>query len=458
MKFRTIGRVLAGATAAGLALALTACSSGTAASSATAESFDSSKQYNITVWSWEPTIAADSDVLTAFKKAYPNINVTVTNVGSSADQYTALSNALQAGSGLPDVAQIEYYALPQYAIGSNLADLSSYGASDLSDKYTTGTWNSVNQTTSEGVSGIYGLPVDSGPMALFYNKTVFDKAGIADAPKTWDEFYEDAKKIHALGDKYYITSDSGDAGFMTSMIWSLDPSAIKVDGTNVTVDFSSEKVSKFVSIWQKLIDENLISTTIGGWSDDWFKGLSDGTLASLVTGAWMPANLMQNSPKASGNFRVALAPTIDGTAANSENGGSSLAVLQKSENKAAAYKFVEFVSAGDGEALRIQAGNFPALKSTLANSEFLSSTGAYASEDLLAYFGGQEYNTVLAQAAADVNAGWTYLPFQVAANSKFADTVGQAFSGKTSLTDGLSSWADTIVEYGNGQGYTVTKG
>lgn len=35
--------------------------------------------------------------------------------------------------------------------------------------------------------------------------------------KTWDEFYQDAKKIHTLGDNYYITSDTGGAGFYDSM-------------------------------------------------------------------------------------------------------------------------------------------------------------------------------------------------------------------------------------------------
>ena len=37
--------------------------------------------------------------------------------------------------------------------------------------------------------------------------------------KTWDEFYQDAKKIHTLGDNYYITSDTGVAGFYDSMNW-----------------------------------------------------------------------------------------------------------------------------------------------------------------------------------------------------------------------------------------------
>lgn len=466
MRYTLIRRAVAAASVLAVGATLAACSSDSAsgqsgesgADAAPAESFDSSKEYDITVWSWEPTIQQDSDVVKAFEEENPNVKVTVTNVGGAADTYTALSNALQAGSGLPDVSQIEYYALPQYAISSALADLTPYGAGDLEGQYTTGTWNAVNQTTAKGVSGIFGLPVDSGPMALFYNEEVFDEAGIDTPPATWEEFYEAAKKIHDLGDNYYITADSGDAGFLTSMMWQLAPSAFTVDGQDITVDLTSADFQEWVAIWQKMIDEGLINTSISPWSDEWFKGFGDGTLGSLVTGAWMPANFLANSPEASGKFRVAAIPTLDGQPANAENGGSSLGVLDASPNKAAAYQFAEFVSHGEGAKLRVQGGNFPSLQATLDDPDFQSSTGDYAAPDLLSYFGDQEYNKVLAEGAAAVNPGWNYLPFEVAVNSKFADTAGQAYSGSgTTLKDGLDSWADTIVEYGNEQGYTVTK-
>ena len=48
-------------------------------------------------------------------------------------------------------------------------------------------------------------------MALFYNKEVFDKHGIA-VPTTWDEYLEAARKLHKADPKAYITSDTGDAG------------------------------------------------------------------------------------------------------------------------------------------------------------------------------------------------------------------------------------------------------
>jgi multiple sugar transport system substrate-binding protein len=46
---------------------------------------------------------------------------------------------------------------------------------------------------------MYGMPDLSSARALFYNKDLFTKAGIAAPPKTWDEFEADAKKIQALG-------------------------------------------------------------------------------------------------------------------------------------------------------------------------------------------------------------------------------------------------------------------
>ena len=46
----------------------------------------------------------------------------------------------------------------------------------------------------------YGFPDLSSARAFFYNTDLFTKAGIANAPKTWDELKDAATKITALGD------------------------------------------------------------------------------------------------------------------------------------------------------------------------------------------------------------------------------------------------------------------
>ena len=105
--------------------------------------------------------------------------------------------------------------------------------------------------------------------------------------------------------------------------------------------------------------------------------------------------------------------------------------------------------AGDGVATRLEGGNFPATLADLTDEKFLAEESEY--------FGGQKINEVLSASATGVVPDWQYLPYQVYANSIFPDTVGQAYTGSTPLSDGLTAWQESIVKYGNEQGFTVSE-
>jgi len=107
----------------------------------------------------------------AFEKAYPKIKVNLVNAGNGTAEYTKLQNAIKAGSGVPDIAQIEYYAVPQFALGGSLVNLANYGLSSDKSQFSTAIWDSVN------VNGqLVGLPQDTGPMTLWYNQTSTEQA------------------------------------------------------------------------------------------------------------------------------------------------------------------------------------------------------------------------------------------------------------------------------------------
>ena len=440
-------KVAAAATAAMLALAAcgggdddksTSGSSGSGSGSEADVTAALAKGGNLTVWAWDQTI---KDVAAGFQKKYPNVKVNLVNAGTGDKQYTALQNAVAAGSGVPDVAQIEYYAVLQFALSKSLANISGYGASSLKSDFTPGPWNAVTPS-----GGVYGLPLDSGPMALFYNKEVFDKYKIS-VPTTWAEYVEDARKLHKANPKVYLTGDTGDAGFTTSMIWQAGGKPYTVDGTNVTINLADAGSSKFATTWQPMITEKLVAS-VPPWTDQWFKALGDGTIASLPTGAWMPGNLASGAAAASGKWRVAPMPQWDaGGSASAENGGSSLGVLDKSANKPLAYAFVKYASVEEGKDIRIKGGAFPSTTADLTSQAFLDTP--------FPYFGGQKANEIFAKSAQDVVTGWTYLPFQVYANSIFNDTVGKAYISGTTLADGLKAWQDQSAKYGTEQGFTV---
>ncbi|MFF1697866.1 ABC transporter substrate-binding protein [Streptomyces sp. NPDC058257] len=394
----------------------------------------------VKVWAWEPTL---KKVVADFEEEHPAVDVELVNAGTNKDQYTALQNAISAKKGVPDVAQVEYYALSQYALTKSITDLAPFGADKLKDSYSPGPWNAVKSG-----EGVYALPMDSGPMALFYNKKVFDKHKIK-VPTTWDAYLQAARKLHKADPKAYITSDTGEAGLTTSLLWQAGARPYKVDGTKVGIDFSDKGASAYTETWQKLIDEKLIAP-INPWTDEWYKAFGDGTIATLPSGAWMPANFASGVKEASGDWRAAPLPQwTAGDKASAENGGSSLALPELGRNKELAYAFVEYANSGKGVQTRISEGAFPATTKDLRSKAFQNTE--------FPYFGGQKANKVFARSAANVADDWKYLPYQVYANSIFNDTAGKAYVSGTPLSKALKSWQDASVKYGNEQGFSVQK-
>ncbi|MCH4158848.1 MAG: extracellular solute-binding protein [Bifidobacterium minimum] len=299
--------------------------------------------------------------------------------------------------------------------------------------------------------------MDSGPNALFYNKAIFDKAGVTSVPTTWQEYYAAAKKIHALGSDYYITSDAGDNNQSTvfmSLIAQAGGKPFTVDGEKIGIDLTGDAgTRKTVNYWQKMIDEGLVNTKVSSWSDEWNRGLGDGTIASLIIGAWMPNNLLSGAPKASGNFRIATIPQWEsGENVNSENGGSSLVMIKGTKNKDAAWKFMDYVCHDSkGIKARIDAGAFPADKNTLKASWFLS-----GNDKLTTYFGGQQYNKVLAEAASQDIGDFQFLPFWSQVQNTFGDYAGKAYRRDEKLSTAMSDFQKSLIDYGKQQGFTVT--
>lgn len=448
MKNHTMRRALAAGAGLALAGTLAACGGGSegggggGADGATAEEIEAALQEGgeLTYWTWTPQAQAQVD---AFEAAYPNVDVELVDTSGTADSNQALQNAIAAGKGVPDVVQVEYQSLLQFQLPGQLTDLTDYGFGELESLYTPSTWGAVAQN-----DGIWGLPQDSGPMAFFYNQAAFDKHGV-DVPTTWAEYLEAGKALKESDPDVCIASDAGDAGATTSMIWQAGGQPFRAEGEEVTIDLTDEGTQKWVDAYQPIIDADILCD-IPGWTDEWFAGLGDGSIATVTFGAWGPGVLENSVPDGAGDWRVAPMLTYDDTPVNAENGGSAQAVPADAPNKLLGAGFLKWLNSSDESIDEFMAtGGFPATVKQLESDEFLS----YESD----YFGGQKINEVLAGGADNVVEGWQYLPWQSYANGIFADTVGQAWLGETTLADGLAAWQAENVKYGTDQGFTVSE-
>jgi multiple sugar transport system substrate-binding protein/raffinose/stachyose/melibiose transport system substrate-binding protein len=183
-------RLIAGfAAAAAAVLVLTGCSSGSSA--------DSSQSKDALTWAmW---ISGKEDKA-AWQKVADTVqtddDIDVTIQGSPFNDYwTKLRTQLSTGTA-PCIVSIQSLRAANYTdVLVPIDDMAKKAGLDLRE---------YDQTGLAGmrVDGkLYGLPYDTGPMLMFYNKDVFQKAGVAEPEPGWtvDDFEAAAAKLKAAG-------------------------------------------------------------------------------------------------------------------------------------------------------------------------------------------------------------------------------------------------------------------
>ena len=129
-----------------------------------------------------------------FEAANPGVKVELVSLpwGQAFEKFL---NMVQAGD-TPDIVEMPERWLGLYAANGQLQDLSGYLAS-WAENDTLGDRAGAYGSTVQGKP--YMIPYGFYLRALFWNKKLFQEAGLAHAPKTLDEFMSVAEKITALG-------------------------------------------------------------------------------------------------------------------------------------------------------------------------------------------------------------------------------------------------------------------
>jgi len=121
-------------------------------------------------------------------------------VGAGGPEYVAITNAIKAGSGAPDVAGVEYDELPSFIITKSVDNLVPYGANNYKSDSVPWAWQEVSQGPA-----VYAIPGDAGPMAFYYNSALLAKYKIT-PPTTWAQFATAAATLHSGDPSAYITN------------------------------------------------------------------------------------------------------------------------------------------------------------------------------------------------------------------------------------------------------------
>ncbi len=141
------------------------------------------------IWGVFDNTSAYNEILLAYR----SINDNVSNVNYrkyTIDSYKEdLLNALASGTG-PDIFMIHNSWFPDFQ--DKIEPIPEYMMSEQDFRY-----NFVDVVADDFVldGKMYGVPLSVDSLALYYNKDIFNAAGVTQPPKTWDEFDEVVKKL-----------------------------------------------------------------------------------------------------------------------------------------------------------------------------------------------------------------------------------------------------------------------
>ncbi|HZE31840.1 MAG TPA: extracellular solute-binding protein [Actinoallomurus sp.] len=454
MRHRRLAKLTAGPAVALLLAALTGCGSsgtstgspGTARASDTVlagKSCDSSKATKLTFWAWVPGM---NRAVEEFNKTHPTICVTLENPGAGVDEYVILNNTMKAGSGAPDVAEVEFAELPSFEVLHYLVDLSKYGLGSERSKFVPWAWQQVTQG-----SAIYAMPSDFGPAAFYYNAPLLAKHHIT-PPATWPDFANAALKLHKADPSATLINFAPD-----DLQWLLDMMAQAnaspfgyTGGDSLSINWIGPAQLRFAGYWQNLINAHAV-TTINTANTRIPTNLDKGVIAAAIDSAWAPSYFAPNAKKTLGDWRAAPLPQwTPGARVEMDWGGSTYPVFAQSKHPAEAAQFVRWLTATDAAWNIVKtppSSLFPAYVPLLDSEEFKNITYPVS--------GSSHPNQVFA-AAADHLAPIQWPPFMPAAISQALTTFGSVVNGKQTLAQAFQTFQDQMVKYARAQGFKVT--
>ena len=397
------------------------------------------EKVKLVLWSWLPDFQVQIDM---YRKAHPDIEVELVNAGQGAPQYANLRAGMRAGSGLPDVVNMEFQFISSFRQTDAFLDIGQW-ANAHKDKFTADSWKQV----SEG-DAVYAMPWDSGPMAMIYRTDILEKHGIA-VPTTWAEFADAAVRLHAADANVYLTNATfSDGGWTNALLWQAGWRPVRRNGTELTIRINDSVARNFAAYWQALLDKGAIEAR--GITTEWFTGLDQGRYASWLGAGWGPVFLAGVAKNSSGKWRAADLPQWSQDEFVTSNwGGSTLAVMKTTQHPAEAAELATWLTT-DPEVTKLYTTKqflFPTLTEILESEEF----ARHRSE----FYGNQAVNEVFVKSSKAVDLDFEWSPFQEFFYQSMSDELGASLGGKGTLGDAFDRIQASVTAYAEEQGFTV---
>ncbi|MGP3975039.1 extracellular solute-binding protein [Streptomyces sp. 8N114] len=333
-----------GATAlvAGLALAATACGSGS-------DGADNGANGKIegTVTYWDTSNDGEKGtykkIAEDFEKKHPKVNVKYVHVNFG-DANQKFKNAAGGNSGAPDVMRTEVAWVADFANLGYLAPLDGTPALDNESDYLK---TAAGSTRFKGKT--YAVPQVTDTLGLFYNKRLLKKAGV-EVPTSFADLKKNAKKIKDKTGATALYLRGDDPYWFLPYLYGEGGDLIDAKRKKVTVD--QKPGVRALATMKDLVDSKAAVTDSSDGQENGIKAFQDGKVAMIVDGPWDIALAREGKEfKGAKADNLGVAPVPAGSKAQgSPQGGWNLSVYAGSKHMRAAQEFAKYMSSAEVQA------------------------------------------------------------------------------------------------------------
>jgi multiple sugar transport system substrate-binding protein len=371
----------------------------------------------------------------AYAEVAPNVTIEMVDLGST-DYMTVLATELSGSGSDFDVVTIK--DVPGYAtlVQKNaIASLDDYIAADGVDlsKYA----GATDQITVDG--SLYELPFRNDFWVLFYNKDLFDEAGV-DYPTndmTFDEYDALAREMTdtTFGSQVY------GAHYHT---WRSAVQLFAVlDGEHSILDGNYD----FMKPYYEMVLGEEADGVCRKYTDLKAEGLhysaafSGGDVAMMNMGSWFISTMITNLESGEydsslcGNWGIVKYPHAEGVEAGSTLGTiTGLSVTTATDTPDEAWAFVKWVSGEEGAAVMASTGNFPAIMTDEA-MDIITSLDGFPTDEA-------------SKEALEVSNLYLEVPYAENVseiNSALDSYHGSIMSGEMTIDEGIQAMNDAVA-------------
>ena len=365
MKKRLLSAVLSAVMAASLLVGCGGAKKGAenASESAKAEKTEEKSGAAVTLDFWTIDLKANfgdffNELIQKYEEENKGVKINWTDI-PFADVQSKLVAAV-AGGTAPDVVNLNTQMALTLAGQGALVDLNKAATEEQKSIYVKDLWESAKIGDS-----VYAFPWYASPDIMFYNKDLFEKAGM-EVPKTFNDALKESKEFYDKTGAYLFQPDE-----FFNILFEENLPVLNKEGTAAA--FNTPEVAELLKNYKQYTDEGVIPKNNWGSWDEALKLFESGKLAIVSSSGSSLGRIKDEAPDI--YKTIAVSKPLTGANGLSRNPLMNLVVPSKSKHQEEAIKFANYITNDENQlAFCKKVSIFPSTTKASEDSFFTSDT------------------------------------------------------------------------------------